>query len=134
MPLPMQPIALDGSGRPRFVSNLIVEFLLVWASERGMSLNELARKDFPREHREQFAQLIGYSVSGFGELHYISIKSIEAADRIAEQLVKKQPVETAEQAELATLRAKIERLRESLRDPVCELFKIHPDDLEEESR
>lgn len=36
------------------------------------SLNDLARMEFTREDREQFAQLIGYSHSGSGDLSYMS--------------------------------------------------------------
>jgi len=35
-------------------------------------MNKLAIMDFSREDRIQFAQLIGYSQAGFGELSYVS--------------------------------------------------------------
>ena len=41
---------------------------------------------FSDEDREQFAQLIGYSVSGFGELSYASAEMVEKADEIAEDI------------------------------------------------
>jgi len=37
---------------------------------------------FPQEDREQFAQLIGYSLSGFGELDYVSDETYEVAERM----------------------------------------------------
>ena len=60
---PIQPI-VDG----RFKKNAIVSHLLDWATERGMGMNELACIDFTKDDRQQFAQLIGYSLSGYGEL------------------------------------------------------------------
>ncbi len=39
---------------------------------------------FSDEDREQFAQLIGYSLNGFGELSYVSEETYEAAERSAE--------------------------------------------------
>lgn len=76
---PMQPLVRDASGVVRFKENAIVRTLLDWATPRGMSLNELAVMDFSQEDREQFAQLIGYSVGGYGELSYVSDDSCEKA-------------------------------------------------------
>lgn len=69
--LPLQPIVRDKDGVLRFQKNEIVAFLLDWASQRGMSLNEMARMPFDVADREQFAQLIGYSIGGFSELDYV---------------------------------------------------------------
>lgn len=80
---PMQPIVLDQHSRPRFMANAIVQHLL---DHGGISLSDLARLDFSDEDRMQFAQLIGYSVSGYGELHYVSDKSYEAAVEAAKAL------------------------------------------------
>ena len=64
---PVQPVEKDERGVFRFKENKIVTYLL----EAGpFDMNELARKDFSREDREQFAQLIGHSVSGFSDLPY----------------------------------------------------------------
>lgn len=63
---PVQPLVRDEQGGLRFKENSIVKFL---AANR---LNELARMNFPSEDWEQLAQLIGYSLSGFGELSYVS--------------------------------------------------------------
>src|SRR5258705_7557829 len=60
---PMQPIVWDKHRVLRFKENRIVSALLNFASNRGMSLNEIACMKFSREDREQLAQLIGYSVS-----------------------------------------------------------------------
>jgi hypothetical protein len=85
LPHPMQPIADDGNDVLRFKPNAIVDFLL----EQGpFDLNDLARRDFPDEDWAQFAQLIGYSVSGWGDLSYVDdeawSRASEAADRALE--------------------------------------------------
>lgn len=65
---PMQPIVNVG-GVARFKSNKIVEYLL---DNGHADMNLLAVLNFSDEDRAQFAQLIGYSVSGFCELPYVS--------------------------------------------------------------
>lgn len=59
-----QPV-VDG----RFKKNEIVDFLLLHG---GHSMNSLATMEFSDADRAQFAQLIGYSVSGWGTLSYVS--------------------------------------------------------------
>ncbi len=66
----MQPVVLDPHGTARFQENKLVCFLLNWSSGRGMSLNDLALLPFDADDRSQLAQLIGYSVSGYGDLSY----------------------------------------------------------------
>jgi hypothetical protein len=83
---PMQPIVFAEHGVIRFKQNAIVRHLLDYASSRGCSLNELARMDFSDDDRMQLAQLIGYSVSGYGDLSYASRESVERADEIADAL------------------------------------------------
>ena len=81
--LPMQPIIIDIDGIIRFKPNRIVQFLLDWATPRGISLTELTRMEFTDDERTQFAQLIGYSVSGFGDLPYVSDEAYaEAAAKL----------------------------------------------------
>lgn len=84
---PMQDIIVAEDGVVRFRKNKIVRFLLDWATPRGMSLNDLARMDFDDADREQLAQLIGYSVSGFGDLSYASEETVAKADVIAESVL-----------------------------------------------
>lgn len=87
---PMQPIVIDEHGAPRFKSNQIVIRLLSIASNHsGYTLNDIARGEFNDEERMQFAQLIGYSTSGYGDLSYASEDSVQRADAIAEQLIEK---------------------------------------------
>lgn len=83
---PMQPVGLDGrgghSGRGvmRFKPNAIVQFLL---DNGPFDMNALARLPFSAEDRMQFAQLIGYSVCGYGDLSYVSDESCDEADAAA---------------------------------------------------
>lgn len=79
---PMQPIVMDPHGVVRFKANPIVRLLLDYASERGLDLNKLAIMQFSDEDRSQLAQLIGYSVSGYGDLSYAV--RVEEADQEAE--------------------------------------------------
>lgn len=79
---PIQPLALDEYGVLRFQSNAIVRHLLDFG---GIDMNKLARMPFTPEDREQFAMLIGYSLSGFGELDYVRSETYESAVRMAEQ-------------------------------------------------
>jgi hypothetical protein len=86
----MQPFERDRDGIMRFKPNAIVRFMLD-AGRNGwkFDLNVLAAMDFSDDDRMQLAQLIGYSLSGYGELPYVSNESYEAAEealRIAEAL------------------------------------------------
>lgn len=84
---PMQNIVIDPHGVPRFKKNAVVEYLL----NRGpFDLNHLAVQNFSNEDQAQFAQLIGYSVSGWGDLSYVDPKLAGKADRIAQQILKKE--------------------------------------------
>lgn len=78
---PMQPVVLDDHGTPRFLQNCIVKDL-----SDGM-LNEIALGEYSQKDREQLAQLIGYSVSGFGTLSYARKKTVVAADEYADALL-----------------------------------------------
>lgn len=64
---PLQPLEWV-NGVIRFKKNRIVDFLL---DEYKPGLNRLAEQGFSNEEFEQFAQLIGYSVDGFGTLSYV---------------------------------------------------------------
>ncbi len=81
---PMQRLAKDEHGVVRFVANEIVRFLL---DNGGHDMNDLACREFSVDDREQFAQLIGYSVSGFGSLSYASDEAVAEADVAAEALL-----------------------------------------------
>jgi hypothetical protein len=78
---PIQPLEKDPNGVVRFKGNSIVKHLL---NNGGIDLNQIACMDFPREDREQFAQLIGYSLSGFAELSYVTDETYFAAEHMFE--------------------------------------------------
>jgi len=78
---PIQPIAPDKNGIMRFKENAIVSYLL---DNGPFDMNQLARLPFSDEDWEQFAQLIGYSLSGFGELSYVSSDTYNAAKSMLE--------------------------------------------------
>lgn len=65
----VQPLAKDSDGVLRFKQNKIVRLLL---DAGPFDLNQLAAMPWGNEDREQLAQLIGYSLSGFKELSYVS--------------------------------------------------------------
>ena len=79
-PHPVQPLKVDPYGVVRFKKNAIVEYLLDGVARRhGIDMNELAVMPFSDEDREQFAQLIGYSLSGFSDLSYVTDKTYNRA-------------------------------------------------------
>jgi hypothetical protein len=76
----------------RFKENAIVRALYDYSRGHGMGLNELMSMPFNQDDWNQFAQLIGWSVSGFGGLYYadpeIVAKADEEADRMTHELLK----------------------------------------------
>lgn len=66
---PVQPLIRDKCGTVRFKENAIVHFLL---KSGPYDMNKLAMMPWSVEDYEQFAQLIGYSLSGFSELSYVT--------------------------------------------------------------
>jgi hypothetical protein len=73
---PVQPLIEDSEGVVRFKPNALVQFLL---DNGPFDLNELQQRSFSREDWEQFAQLIGWSLSGFADLPYVSDATYERA-------------------------------------------------------
>ncbi len=118
---PIQPLSEDKNGTLRFKSNKIVEFLL---ERGGFDMNDLACMEFSQEDREQFAQLIGYSLSGYGELSYVSDESYDAAENMING--ERNELEARNDA----LRKQMEQVKEGLRSAASAAFGIHPDDLE----
>jgi hypothetical protein len=122
---------IDDNGTHRFKENKIVNYLL---EKGGLSLNDLAVVDgpegdayhggFPREDWVQFAQLIGYSVSGWGGLSYVNDEDYEAA-----QSVHGDEDVTADAARVEFLSARLAEIREGLREPVAKLYECCPEDL-----
>lgn len=85
---PMQPIWFDEQGTTRFKKNRIVDTLL-W-THPTVDMNTILSGNFCIYDRNQFAQLVGYSVSGFGGLSFADAAIVEEADAIADQLALKQ--------------------------------------------
>lgn len=83
--LPMQPLAIDAHGTLRFKENPIVRKLLDYSTEHGYGLNEIALDEFEAEDQMQLAQLIGYSLSGYGTLSYVTDESYDRAAAAAPQ-------------------------------------------------
>lgn len=114
--MPIQPIH-EG----RFVPNRIVELLLETSTH---DLNTIACGNFTDQERIQFAQLIGYSVSGFGTLSYVDDDTYNAVELIADQEI------TQEQAEILSLRKTLDNIRTKLRAVVSAAFRIDGEDLD----
>lgn len=81
--VPMQPVGVADDGVVRFKANRIIGALYREAANHGLDMNGIARGDFTKEERMQFAQLIGYSVSGYGQLSYVSDESYDDAEQRA---------------------------------------------------
>jgi hypothetical protein len=90
---PMQHVRWDGKGVIRFRENAIVRWMLDEGQRTGaFDMNLLARDHaFSVEDWEQFAQLIGYSVSGAASLAYVSDRTLFKAERAADKLREKDP-------------------------------------------
>ena len=123
---PIQPLVEDDEGVLRFKINRIVRDLLDFAQPRGFGLNEMAARDYSDEDRQQLAQLIGYSLCGYGELSsYVDDEAFYAAENMANGMHE-------HEARIAALEQKLTELREArdaLREPMARLFEMHPDDL-----
>lgn len=118
--MPLQPIRLDERGVQRFVPNKIVEKLLETSS---LDLNDIAAMGFTQQEQEQFAQLIGYSVSGWGDLSYVSDETYAAAEKTMEG-------KTELEARNDYLREKLKAIKESSKQLMTNIHNIHPEDID----
>jgi hypothetical protein len=82
---PMQPVVMV-SGVARFKQNAIVRHL---TDSQPWVLNRLATMDFSKDDWTQFYQLIGYSVSGFGDLSLVDKKVVVEADALVDAMIAK---------------------------------------------
>ncbi|MGO9682203.1 MAG: hypothetical protein ACLPTZ_06345 [Beijerinckiaceae bacterium] len=84
---PIQPVVLVGESDgkiARFQQNKIVR----WLCDSGrLNLNEIAIMPFDDDDRMQIAMLLGYSVSGFGDLSYADPVIVSEADQEVEKLL-----------------------------------------------
>lgn len=121
---PIQPLANDAKGVLRFKSNAIVRHLL--DTHPTCNMNDIARLDFTDDDRQQFAQLIGYSLDGYGSLRsYVDDEAYSAAAYMADGLDERDARIAALHQKLAEMRAAVDMLRE----PMARLLEMHPDDL-----
>ena len=116
---PIQPLEKDKSGVLRFKENAIVRHLL---DNGGIDLNKIACMDFSADDRQQFAQLIGYSLRGYSELSYVD----DDAYGTAEETTR---TKSADKARIKHLERELNAVRAALRKPMARLFGVHPDDL-----
>lgn len=86
---PMQPVIVS-NGIHRFKENRIVSKLVDHGNATGYGLNQIAQDWdlYTPEERMQLAQLIGYSVDGYGTLSYVSEESYAQAEAMSKELAK----------------------------------------------
>jgi Cys-tRNA synthase (O-phospho-L-seryl-tRNA:Cys-tRNA synthase) len=128
---PMQPIVIDSEDVVRFKTNKIVYTVYKIAEAHGCGLNKITKQNFTQDDQKQFAQLLGYSVSGYGDLPYVDKVSVECADQQVALLLSGTPVVSEQEMELQVLRDENRRLKAAIRNAAVEAFSIHPDDLHE---
>lgn len=116
---PIQPLEPDKHKMLRFKSNAIVRHLL---DNGKIDMNALAMMEFSKDDRQQFAQLIGYSLSGYSELSYVDDDAYGAAEAMAKG-------KSEDKARIEHLETELAALREALIFPMARLFGVHPDDL-----
>lgn len=119
---PIQPIEKDDNGILRFKANAAVCALYEWAGPRGFGLNELAVMDINKDDRQQFAQLLGYSLGGYVGLSYVDDDARNAAEKMSEGL-------SEDKARIKALQEELNIIRKTLQEPMARLFSVHPDDL-----
>lgn len=115
---PIQPLALDEQDVLRFKSNAIVNWLVDRDTKRNTvpgtsnssgGMNAIAREDFSQNDLVQFAQLIGYSLSGFGTLSYVADADYDAAETAYRESNNEEVV--ALRARVASLESRLEEIK-----------------------
>lgn len=89
---PMQPVVIAKDKIICFKENPIIQWMLDMGREgKRFDLNTIAIVSsglgWKKEDHMQIAQMLGYSVSGYGDLSYASKKSIQEADALADKLI-----------------------------------------------
>jgi hypothetical protein len=120
---PIQPIAKDSNGYWRFKANAIIRYL---CDEGLIDLNAIATMGFSNDDQQQLAQLLGYSLNGYGELGYVDNEAYETAHLMAEKGLSE------DKARIEHLETELAFLRKALKEPMARLFEVHPDDLDPE--
>lgn len=117
---PIQPLVKDVHGTVRFKANAIVRHLLDAGS---IDLNRIACMEFSQNDREQFAQLIGYSLGGFSELSYVRDTTYNTAAVMAQSELSE------DNARIAVLESQLAAARQAVKQLVPALFHVAPEDL-----
>lgn len=121
---PIQPLQKGADGVLRFRANPLVQHLLEVGKAHGCGLNELAiHPAATADDHQQLAQLIGYSLSGYGELSYVDKHSYDAAAVMGNADLNE------DKCRIQLLEMQLKDLREQLAEPMARLFGLHPDDL-----
>jgi hypothetical protein len=108
---PIQPLG-EVNGVMRFKANAIVRHLL--DTHQTCDMNTLARMAFSDDDRQQFAQLIGYSLSGYSELQsYVSDEAYSTAVHMSDGLDERDARIAALEQKLAELRAAADMLHKA---------------------
>lgn len=76
---PMQPISTDELGVARFERNLIIDWLCTEKSNMNEVAIYAAENGIDEKYQQQVAQLVGYSISGYGNLSYVNDENYERA-------------------------------------------------------
>ncbi len=123
---PLQPLERDSNGTLRFKENRAVSALYEQLRLLRIEPWALLARDanVTKDDLRQFAQLIGYSLSGVSELPYMDEETLEAAQNAYE-------LGTSElEARNAHLEARHEAMIEAVKSLAVTTFAIHEDDLE----
>jgi len=126
---PIQKVEIDKSGVFRFKPNEVVNFMVDKLSSFGFDLNDLhveCDKAEPGDW-DQFNQLIGYSVSAC-PLSDFGVCDTAYSLYEKDVTLKNDDPNTVKEA---FYEEKYTKLKDSLVEPMAELFSIHPDDLRE---
>jgi hypothetical protein len=122
---PIQPLITDDRGVLRFKENTLVDKLLDIAQKHGYGLNQIvADPEVKQEDLAQLYQLIGYSLSGYGELNQVTDQDFNAAS-----VMSGDPTLSAQQARIQALEVTLSELRNLMATPIATLYGIHEDDL-----
>ncbi len=121
----MQPIETDEHGVVRFKENKVVRYLY----DQCVDKMKIYTLPFSDEDREQFSQLTGYSVSGYGDLSHVRKDSVRVADAMVEAMGNGKD---ERDVRIETLQKQLDDIRRGLREPVAALFGISPEDLSED--
>jgi hypothetical protein len=92
----LREVYTDTKGVVRFRGNAVVE----WLFKNGrIDLNTIPCHSLPSKDVAEFWQMLGYSVSGYGDLDFIDRMTVEQADKEAELVQVRIPKPDPEEAE-----------------------------------